>query len=676
MCDNEGLCYENIRDVDIEEINKKYDEHISIEYKLPTEEEVIHFKGFVDKLLLKMTQETFRMLKKEYHFSLKKSFIFQVFLALQIQEPDIYTRDKELRIRDFLKIKNGRDHSGILSITIFTSPYPVYIDADTGELKIQEFSCKWNCAYCPNEPGQPRSYLKGEPGVLRANRENFDCIKQMRIRLDALFYTGHEMDKLEVNVLGGTWCSYPRPYQEEFIRDMYYSANTYRNFKIGSEYGRDKLSLNEEKTINETADVKVIGLTIETRPDTITCDEIRQFRYYGCTRIQLGIQHIDNNVLKTIRRDCTTQQVIQAIELLKNCGYKIDAHWMPNLPGSSLSLDDWMLNDHLLGVDYKTYLPDRIIKDNIPEKWEIYELAAPDLQVDQWKVYPCTIVPYTDIQRWFLEGKYKPYPQNNVIDLIVKMKKLIFPWIRLNRIIRDIPNDYSLLKDYYSNIRQDAADIVHKDGWHCSCIRCREVKCGEVNYDKMIMRVRHYNASGGNEYFISLESNDPYGRVLYGFIRLRLTCHPAIQVFKELEGCAMIRELHVYGQLKSVTKTMGLDKRQIRSTAISSRTSTIWNTWNDFTSFYKNRGNYSNNNNTSIAYESTKNRSTSTIYSNEKSAQHLGFGKRLMLKAEEIARECGYKKMSIISGEGTRGYYKKLGYQCDEGFGSFMMKNL
>ena len=668
MCDGAdgGLDYDNIKDVDIEEINKKYDEHISIEYKLPTEEEIQRFKGFVDKLLENTTQANFRLLKKEYHFSLKKSFIYQVFLALQIQEPDTYTREKELQIREFLKIKSGRDHSGILSITIFTSPYPIYIDATTGEMKKQEFSCKWNCAYCPNEPGQPRSYLKGEPGVLRANRENFDCIKQMRIRLDALFYTGHEMDKLEVNVLGGTWCSYPRPYQEEFIRDIYYAASTYRH----SSWGRMKLSLTEEKAINETADVKVIGLTIETRPDTITVDEIRLFRYYGCTRIQLGIQHIDNSVLKTIRRECTTDKVIQAIELLKNCGYKIDAHWMPNLPGASLALDDWMLNDRLLGIDYKYYLPDRITA-NMKEKWEIYELTAPDLQVDQWKVYPCTIVPYTDIQRWFLEGKYKPYPQNQVIDLIIKMKKLIFPWIRLNRIIRDIPNDYSLLKDYYSNIRQDAADIVHKDGWHCSCIRCREVKNGIVDYDKMVMRIRMYNASGGDEYFISLESDDPHGSVLYGFVRLRLTRNQATHVFKELAGCAMIRELHVYGQHKSVTKNLVVDQRQNQRETSSTTNSYYGNTWNGIISAFKSRFNKGTDTETA-----TKDKNGNPLYENGKSAQHLGFGKRLMMKAEEIARNAGYYKMSVISGEGTRGYYKKLGYVSDNGLGGFMIKNL
>jgi len=619
----------DLRDIDIEELNKKLDAHISTEYHLPNEEEIIRLRPFVDALLIdgerSATQTTFRALRKKYHYSYKNSVLYQVFLALQLREPEVYTEAMRRIIQGLLKIKHGRDHSGILSVTVFTSPYPEYIDAETGELQRQSFSCKWNCAYCPNEPGQPRSYLKGEPGVLRANRENFDCLGQMRIRLDALYYTGHEIDKLEINVLGGTWTSYPVEYREQFIRDIYYSANTYGTVVDAL---RERRRLNDEKLENQTARVRVIGLTLETRPDTITLEEIRLFRKYGCTRLQLGVQHINNGVLKVIRRDCTTQRTIEAIELLKNCGYKIDAHWMPNLPGSNLALDDEMLNYYLLGVNKKLY--DR--RKNIKEYWEKWDLRCPELQVDQWKVYPCTVVPYTDIERWFLEGSFVQYSQEAMIDLLVKMKGLVFPWIRLNRIIRDIPNDYALRKDYYSNIRQDLGEILQNDGWYCSCIRCREVKNKEVDEKLIVLRVREYNASRGEEYFISFESVD--ARILLGFVRLRLTRCPAIHIFPELGGCGMIRELHVYGQLKTVEKNVRMD--------------TITDTSSSRFGRNYNRG----------------------------SVQHRGFGKRLMLKAEEIASDAGYKKMSVIAGEGTREYYRALGYYDNEGNGSFMIKNL
>ena len=615
---------EDIRDIDIEELNKKLDAHIRTEYHLPSDEEITRLRPFVDALLIdgeaSATQANFRALRKEYHYSYKHSVLYQVFLALQLRYPDSvdYTEEKRRILQGLLKIKHGRDYSGILSVTIFTSPYPEYIDDETGELRRQSFSCKWNCAYCPNEPGQPRSYLKGEPGVLRANREKFDCVGQMRIRLDALYYTGHEIDKLEVNVLGGTWTSYPIEYREQFIRDMYYAANTYGTSVSAL---RERHSLTEEKLENQTARVRVIGLTLETRPDTITPEEIRRFRYYGCTRLQLGVQHIDDGVLKAIRRDCTTQRTIAAIELLKNCGYKIDAHWMPNLPGSSRAMDDEMLNDRLLGVRRKTYETRTHAHTDHGagvEYWETWDVRCPELQVDQWKVYPCTVVPYTDIERWFLEGSFVQYPQNEMIDLIIKMKSLIFPWIRLNRIIRDIPNDYALRKDYYSNIRQDVVEMLQADGWYCACIRCREVKNRETDKEKTVLRIRQYNASGGTEYFISFESEDT--RILYGFVRLRLTRFQATHVFPELAGCGMIRELHVYGQLKSVSNDMGMGRNK------------------------------------------------------EGATQHRGFGKRLMRRAEEIAHREGYMKMSVISGEGTREYYRSLGYYDAVGEGAFMIK--
>jgi histone acetyltransferase (RNA polymerase elongator complex component) len=622
----------DIREIDIEELNKKLDDHIRTEYHLPNDEEITRLRPFVDALLVNgeasATQTTFRALRKKYHYSYKNSVLYQVFLALQLREPEVYTEIDRRILQGLLKIKHGRDYSGILSITVFTSPYPEYIDEVTGEHRKQSFSCKWNCAYCPNEPGQPRSYLKGEPGVLRANREKFDCVGQMRIRLDALYYTGHEIDKLEVNVLGGTWTSYPLDYREQFIRDIYYSANTYG---MAADALRERSGLTEEKLENQTARVRVIGLTLETRPDTITPEEIRLFRKYGCTRLQLGVQHLDDNVLKTIRRDCTTRRTIEAIELLKNCGYKIDAHWMPNLPGSSSVMDDDMLNDRLLGVNGKTYEWRR----NVGEYWEKWDLRYPELQVDQWKVYPCTVVPYTDIERWFLEGSFVQYPQDEMIEIILKMKKLVFPWIRLNRIIRDIPNDYALRKDYYSNIRQDLAELIREDGWYCACIRCREVKNRKIDNDKTVLRIRQYNASVGTEYFISFESEDNH--ILYGFVRLRLTRFPATSVFPELVGCGMIRELHVYGQLKSVTKNM-------------------------------------------VEVDHTKNSRISGPRiggnCNRPSVQHCGFGKRLMLKAEEIAIGAGYRKMSVIAGEGTREYYRRLGYYDADGEGAFMMKAL
>jgi ELP3 family radical SAM enzyme/protein acetyltransferase len=585
--------------IDIEEINKKYDDHIAIKYPKPSLADVIKYNPILDRLL---NNEKLLNLKKEYNFGHKNSFLFQILLIEKIK----YTTTQFNIIRDKLKIKNCKSESGILSVTVFTAPYPEYID-ENGNYIVQSFSCEWNCAYCPNEPGQPRSYLRGEPGVLRANRENFNCIKQMYIRLEALYLTGHDLDKLEILVLGGTWTSYPIMYREQFIRDIYYAANTYiYNHELIDI--RKPLSLTQEKEINKTANCKIIGLTLETRPDTINYQELHLLRYYGCTRIQLGIQHIDNYILRKINRDCSTFETIRSIELLKNCGYKIDAHWMPNLPFSNPEKDDQMLNYDLLGVESKKYSE---FKDEI---WEEWNLKKPELQVDQWKIYQCTIVPFTKIKEWYENGTYIPYSNKILFDILIKMKSLIFPWIRLNRLVRDIPSDYVPQTDYHSNMRQQLMKALEKDGWYCSCIRCREVKSGNYDTNNSITVIRKYNASNGYEYFISRESRDK--KTIYGFVRLRITNYQASHIFPELQGCALIRELHVYGNLQIV-------------------------------------GNKNNN-----------------------ATQHSGIGKMLMNKAEQIAIKNGYKKMSVIAGEGTRGYYEKLNYINDPGEGHFMIKTL
>lgn len=204
------------RVIDIEELDKKYNDHIATRFQKPNENDVANYGEIIARLL---NGEKLYDLKKEYKFEHKNSFLYQIFLLQKHK----YTEEECDKIRNALKIKSCKSHSGIISVTVFTSPYPEYID-DDGNIVKQSFSCKWNCSYCPNEPGQPRSYLKGEPGVLRANRENFNCIKQMNIRMEALFVTGHDLDKLEVLVLGGTWTSYPVKYREQFIRDIYYAA--------------------------------------------------------------------------------------------------------------------------------------------------------------------------------------------------------------------------------------------------------------------------------------------------------------------------------------------------------------------------------------------------------------------------------------------------------------------
>ena len=512
--------------------------------------------------------------------SLSKSNLIYFYKSLNIDN---------LTIKNLITKKKNKSNSGVIVITILTSGTPEYLD-DEGNKVIGKFSCRHNCAYCPNEKAhegnnwvdQPRSYLYTEPAVLRANDNNFDPILQFNSRVDALINMGHIVDKLEIIVLGGTWSNYHKNYKDYFITATYYAANTYYE-------KRDMLSLEEEIILNESAKIHIIGLTLETRPDCINLDEIKEFRKYNCTRVQLGVQHTNNEVLKKIKRGHSVEKVYQAIKLLKDNGYKIDIHLMPNLPGSSSEMDKEMLEASL------------------------YDER---LQVDQYKIYPTAIVPWTQIKEWYDNGQYKPYDDILLYELIKEFKKKVQKWKRLNRIIRDIPSTYITggYKHEYVNMRQLLQDDMKKNKWCCNCIRCREVKDVNVNPDDINIDITTYPGSGGTEYFISFEANVKETKYLIGFIRLRL-CNTVDKITQLpiLHDSALIRELHVYSNLSNVGNNI------------------------------------------------------------ESSYQHKGYGKRLIEEAEKIAKENGYSKIAIISGTGVRNYYRILGYTLKD---TYMCKEL
>ena len=220
----------------------------------------------------------------------------------------------------------------------------------------------------------------------------------------------HEVDKIELIILGGTWTEYPPEYQEMYIRDCFWAANTFYDIEK-----RPKQSLQEEQTINENqTKCRIIGITLEMRPDSINIDEIKRLRYLGCTRVQLGVQHTNDRILRNINRGCYFMDTVRALKLLKDNCYKVDAHWMPDLPLSSPEIDKEMF--------------DLILTSDL-------------LQFDQWKIYPTATVPWTKIKKWYDEGNYIPYTEKNpddLIDLLLYVKKRVHPWIRLNRVNRDI----------------------------------------------------------------------------------------------------------------------------------------------------------------------------------------------------------------------------------------------
>jgi ELP3 family radical SAM enzyme/protein acetyltransferase len=549
------------------------------------------------------------------------------------------------KLKSILKCNLFRENSGVMVYSIFTSAYPkikkeIIVDGaieyiDEYVFNDKKFSCKYDCHYCPSEPGQPRSYLTKEPGVARATQNDHDPVKQFLARSKQYINQGHPIDKCEVIIQGGTWDSYPVNYREQFIRDIYYTANnlySILSFEASLDEDISKMlnnfykeyppkTLLEEIKLNETALVRIIGLTPETRPDQINYDSIINLRKIGATRVQLGIQHINDKILKYVNRKCYYKDTIRAIKMLKDNGFKVDGHFMPDLPNPNNELD-------MVEEDKKMF--DAINTD-------------PYLKLDQIKIYPCMVVEHSRIEKWYQQGVYKPYGEN--IDRPIEYKKYtvlekieyrmknplynlisdfcqnIHPSIRINRIIRDIPSDLVLGGTNNGCMRSEIELDLEVLNKKCKCIRCREVNNKSnksIKNDDIRLNILPYEASGGLEFLLSFESdngsNDYKDKVLHSFLRLRLSNSNEV-IFPELVNTALIRELHTYGQVNS---------------------------------------HQSNSDNTM-------------------SSQHKGYGKRLIKVAEYISYKFGYRRIAVISGVGVREYYRKLGYN-DEGIGCYQIK--
>jgi ELP3 family radical SAM enzyme/protein acetyltransferase len=586
---------------------------------------------------IKLTKATIDVmsnkLRRQYHIVPNKADIRRVFEMKysEVMVPAIFN--------SWLKRGSGRTLSGVKVVTIVLSP--------------DEFSCVYRCAMCPQEtnlkgePTQPRSYLSSEPAMLRAlntrvdkDTNKFDVRGQFINRIQTYMHNGiiekndeSGCEKIEVIVSGGTWESYPKDYREKVVLELYWSANTLFS-------KRDCLSLEEEQLINETARFRIIGLTLETRPDNITKMNIQDYLRWGVTRIQMGVQHYDDGVLRKIKRRCTTLHTKRANRLLKQAGFKVVAHLMPDLPGSSPELDKWMFNQ---------------------------ALTNPDLQFDDVKIYPTSVckssdpnlIVQSDIADWYADGSYMPYSEldlKQLMDVLIEYKTRINPWTRIQRLVRDIPSQ-SIESGYQkiSNLRQLLHERMKIDGQACKCIYCMEIGDRELDGLEPRLVVRKYEASQGTEYHLTVEAHtmnfvqnawynlfrmksslywlftgktmywsgfedigtvsdtiagsgpiyrvhSPSYTALFGFVRLRIDPDPGGDFVEELHGCGLIREAHVYGT------SLGVGKNSVGS-------------------------------------------------------QHRGYGQRLMKAAETICSDVGIKRTAVIAGIGAREYYKnKCGY--------------
>ena len=548
------------------------------------------------ELLKKFNRKLGTELRKTKLAGIRKSILLSVYLNHTNKEMFYENTYYELLKNLFMK-KPTRSLSGVTVITLITSPFP---DG-------QSFSCKHNCYYCPNEPAheengwqaQPRSYLFNEPAVRRANQHAFKSFNQMVNRMDTYTSNGHTVDKLVLILEGGTYTEYPEEYLERYHRDFFYAANVYHDLrKLYPDYDkslndldpllleglREPLSISEEIEINKTAKVHIIEVCIETRPDTLDEKWLNNFRNWGVTRVQLGMQHVDNQVLKKINRGHTIETSLWSVQYLKDNCFKLDIHIMPDLPGS-----DPLMDRRMFDFVYSTICP------------------------DEMKVYPHQIVPWTITKKWYDKGLYIPYSETHPEELknVVKYSMETCPnYIRLPRVMRDIPKNYIHCGNTDANLREIIDRQLESESVSCGDIRTREIGRNPSYYKKKAVYRTYYNrANNGDDYFICYESLDKMA--IFGFLRLRIVDKENLQCLPVLKNNGLVRELHVYSE----TTCVGVRK--------------------------------------------------------ERSCQHMGIGKNLLKISEKISMSYGLSGMAIISGEGVKKYYEKQGFSEKD---TFMVK--
>jgi elongator complex protein 3 len=433
------------------------------------------------------------------------------------------------------------------------------------------------CLYCPSL-NVPQSYTPKSPPVLRAERLKYNSYEQIKSRLKAFEVMHHPTSKIELIIMGGNFLDYSLNYQHEFVKNCYDALNS-----------RKSKTLKEAKKRNEKAKHRCVALCIETRPDTcLKKGVIKRMLGFGCTRVEIGVQCLDDKIHKFVKRGHGIKEVVKATKLLKNNGFKVGFHLMLGLPLSNPKKDFEMFK--------------KLFKH-------------PNFKPDQLKIYPCQVICGAELIKLFNQGKYHPYSKEEVQKLIIKIMKIIPNYCRIMRIMREIPPEFLVAGVKRIDLRKDIDEELKKQEIK-NKIKIQEIRFREIGFmirdlkkkqkinNNLKLRITKYKASGGDEYFLEFVNKD---NILFGLCRLR--------IFNENNKLnTFIRELHVYGQALSLGEK------------------------------------------------------------GKSFGQHLGLGKKLLKKAEEIAEENKTKEIKVISGVGVREYYKKFGYKLDEN--GYMKKNL
>lgn len=469
------------------------------------------------------------------------------------------TIEHDTALLEKIRMKPMRTLSGVTTVTVLTKPYP----------------CPGKCIFCPTDVRMPKSYLPDEPGAMRALEHKFDPYTQVVSRIRALKNLGHPTDKIELLILGGTWSSYRRDYQEWFIGRCFDAMNAMESLPVTEPERTEQMDpsvLNKIHSVNETAPHRNVGLVIETRPDEINPDEIKWLRHLGVTKVQMGAQSFNDHILEINKRGHDVESTRQATALLRAAGFKIVLHWMPNLLGATPQLD----------------------REDFARLWN-------DFCPDEIKIYPNQLLANAELYEYWQRSEFQPYTTEELVDLIADIKPSIPRYCRVNRVIRDIPGNNVVEGNRRTSLRQDVQNEMKKRGTRCQCIRCREVKGKTVELSSLVLNDLVYQAGKAEEHFISFITTDDG---LAGFIRLSLPSNDSPETgMADLNGSALIREVHVYGQSLGV----GVEKTG--------------------------------------------------------AAQHVGLGTRLLEEAERVAKEKGFEKLAVIAAVGTRQYYLDRGFE-------------
>lgn len=553
----------------------------------------------VEELDSRTLNRIVRRFPKDGRRAFSKSEIIRGYRYLRRQRDDL---GEEGGFLAKVRMKPIRTASGVAPVTVLSKPYP----------------CPGKCIFCPNDVRMPKSYLSDEPGAQRAAQHRFDPYAQAMSRLQALYHTGHEIDKVELIVLGGTWSFYPESYQVWFLKRCFDAMNDFSADRAAAN-GAPRLpagilayeglsekvagstmertynqvvsgflsrhldghlvapsetasweALAEAQSINEKSEARCVGLAVETRPDHISEAEVTRARRLGATKIQIGIQSLSDEVLRLNRRGHDVAATRRALHLLRQAGFKVHAHWMPNLYGSDPEADV---------ADFR-----RLFEDA-------------DFRPDELKIYPCSLIETAELVQRYEDGSWRPYSREELLEVLVSCLAQVPPYCRVTRVIRDIPGGDILVGNKTTNFRELAERELRERGLESRDIRAREIRSESVRTGDLRLEPVEYATSTGDEVFLQFTTAS---NRLVAFCRLSLPSRPVF--LEEIARSAMVREVHVYGAVVGIGGA-----RDGRS-------------------------------------------------------QHRGLGKRLLDEAARWASERGFDDLAVISSVGTRDYYRGLGF--------------